>query len=233
MFLRAFFGILCAAFIGNASLVSAHLFSDYTPHGKIDIGPTYFELDFLKSGKTEKTNRMGGAKIDATLQIWRGVCLKGCALLGMDNHKGRLGSFSVGLAHYTPVTDRLTLTPQVGFIWGYIRGRTEIDMLGLDNVKEQFRTTSPYVALELCYKLTDKLLLNACYQYAWCHTHTKIGHIIDEKSHSCGPNYTLGLEYSIDCNWSINAGIGYNISLSKEKHGIRGKGAKIGVAYYF
>lgn len=228
MFVRMIFGVLCATFISSASVVSA-----YELHGKVDIGPTYLELDFLKSGKTEKTNHMGGAKIDAMVKVWGGVCLKGCTLLGMDDHKGRLSSFSVGVAHYTPVTECLSLIPQVGYTWSYIRGRTEIEMLGLDNVKEQFHTTSPYVALEACYKITEKLYINACYQYAWCKTHTKIGEFVDDKSHSCGPSYTLGLEYGIDCNWWINAGIGYNISLSKEKHGIRGKGAKIGVAYYF
>jgi long-subunit fatty acid transport protein len=80
-------------------------------------------------------------------------------------------------------------------------------------------------------------MVMATYQYAWSRTHTKLTHehnkLVSEKSHSCGPNYTLGVEYYVDDHWAINCGIGYNISLSKEKHGLRGKGAKLGVAYYF
>ena len=60
--------------------------------------------------------------------------------------------------------------------------------------------------MEACYKLTEKLTLDLCYQYAWCQTHAKVGHLVDEKSHSNGASYTVGLEYSFDSHWTLNAG---------------------------
>ena len=60
-----------------------------------------------------------------------------------------------------------------------------------------------------------------------------LGTIVNDKSHSDGPNYSLGIDYSLSKHWSVMLGFGYNITLSKEKHGIRGKGAKLGLSYYF
>jgi len=199
--------------------------------GKVDLGATLLHVDILESGKTVKTLHMNGLKGDANLVFWKGISLKPSFLIGQGN--GGLSSFSIGIGQCLPVTDELLLIPSVGVTFSYLHTKIDIEAIQVFGVKERFRSTSPFVALEFCYKLTDKWTVMGMAQYAWCRTHTKIDHIISDKSKSQGPNYSLGVDYSLNKNWSINCGVGYNISLSKEKHGIRGAGLKLGLAYYF
>lgn len=201
--------------------------------GKIDIGPALIDVDILKSGVTEETLHMGGFKADATVLVWNGVCIKPSVIYGEGY--GELASAGIGIGHCTPIpwVDGLILTPSVGIAYSYVTTHVDIEELGLSHLRERFRSSSPYLCLDLCYTfLTDWTLL-ASYQYAWSETHTKISHIVSEKSHCCGPSYCLGLEYAFNKHWAVNIGGAYNISLSKEKHGIRGKGIKMGLAYYF
>ena len=44
--------------------------------GKVDIGPAYLSVDILESGKTEQTLSMGAVKGDATIAVWKGICIK-------------------------------------------------------------------------------------------------------------------------------------------------------------
>lgn len=203
--------------------------------GKVDLGATFFDVDFLQSGHTEKTDHMTGYKGDATIQIIGGVVLKPSFIWGKGD--GELASGSIGLGHCTPIYKGLTLIPSVGVTFSYVRTSIDVEISELNvtfkDQRERFRSISPYVALEFCYSLSEKWRFMGGYQYCWSRTHTKISHFVSDTSHCSGSNYTLGIEYNIDKNWSVNLGAGYNISLSKEKHGIRGKGIKIGLAYYF
>lgn len=200
-------------------------------HGKVDLGATLLDVDILESGKTIKTLHMKGVKGDATLLLYQGLCVKPSILWGRGHGEVTAGSIAVG--YYLPITKKLKILPNVGITWSYLHTRIDLEQMNLFNLKERFRSDSPFIGMDLCYSLTEKLTLIVMYQYAWCRTHTKIGSIVSEKSHSCGPNYSLGVDYSINKNWSVVFGVGYNITLSKEKHGIRGKGAKLGLAYYF
>lgn len=203
-------------------------------HGKIDLGPTLLSVDVLQSGKTEETLHMKGLKGDFTLLFYQGLYIKPGFLTAWGDGELTSGGFSVG--YYIPVTKKLKLMPNVGVTFGYLRTRVDLEIaegIELTDLKERFRSSSPYIGMEFSYSITSKWTLMGLYQYAWSHTHTKIKPLVSDKSHSCGPNYSLGLEYSVDDHWAVNLGLGYNITLSKEKHGIRGKGAKIGLAYYF
>lgn len=201
--------------------------------GKADIGGTLIDLDILKSGHTEETLHMKGFKGDATIQVYKGFVVKP-GFIWARGH-GELASGSIGIGHCFPLFKNFTVIPSAGVIFSYVRTRVDLEMLGPagENLKERFRSTSPYAALEFSYTFLENWTLIGCYQYSWSRTHTKIGKIVSENSNCCGPNYSLGIEYSIDKHWAVNFGAGYNISLSKEKHGIRGKGMKLGVAYYF
>lgn len=224
--------IFCALFILNFIAIQAFECDWFTLRGKVDIGPTIMDIDILESGKTVETLHMKGVKGDTTLVFWKGICLKGGFLAG-EGH-GKLSSYYVGVGQYLPVTDDLLLIPSVGIAYSYLHTKIDIEELQLFDLKEKFRSSSPYIALELCYKLTEKLTLMGMVQYAWCRTHTSIKPIVeDDKSKSQGPNYNLGIDYSLNDHWSLTAGVGYNITLTREKHGLRGKGTKIGVAYYF
>lgn len=208
---------------------------------KVDVSFAIADLDILESGKTIETLHMKGVKADAYFILWKGICLKpGLILLGAD---GQFSSYSIAVGQYIPFKERFYLLPNVGVTWSYLRTKVDIPTpFGvLEDLNEHFRSISPFVGLEFSWKMADKWYLNAVYQYAWSRTHTNInapgiGEIVPEdsqKSKSDGPNYGLGLEYSMNDSWSITLGAGYNITLSHEKHGIRGKGAKLGVSYYF
>lgn len=203
--------------------------------GKADIGATLIDLDILKSGHTEETLHMKGFKGDATVQVYGGFVLKP-GFIWAQGH-GELASGSIGIGHCLPLFKNFMLIPSGGVIFSYVRTRVDLEIPGtdivLDDLRERFRSVSPYAALEFSYTFLEKWTLMGCYQYSWSRTHTKIGDVVSETSHCCGPNYSLGIEYSFNKNWSVNFGAGYNISLSKEKHGIRGKGLKLGLAYYF
>ena len=53
------------------------------------------------------------------------------------------------------------------------------------------------------------------------------------KSKPKGSNYGVMIEHDLNDRWSINLGGAYNTSLTKEKHGIRGYGGRLGCAYWF
>jgi hypothetical protein len=214
----------------------AHLSLCGEIRGKVDIGPTLMDVDILESGKTVETLHMKGVKADATVLIYQGLCIKPGVMWGSGH--GELWSGSVAVGYYLPITQKIKILPNVGCAWSYLHFGLDLEELQLFDLHERFRSGSPFIGMEFCYSLTDKWTLMAVYQYAWSHTQTKIrskmlGTIVNDKSHSCGPNYSLGVDYSLNKNWSVIFGVGYNITLSKEKHGIRGKGAKLGIAYYF
>lgn len=218
---RVLFAIICF------SVSSAQAFI----HGKIDVGPTIMNIDVLESGKTIETLHMKGVKGDANFLLYEGLYVKPSILWGKGHGELTSGSLSVG--YYLPITKKFKILPNVGITWSYLRTTVDIEPLMMFDLKERFRSASPFIGMELCYSITEKWTVMAIYQYAWSRTHTKIAKIVSDHSHSCGPNYSLGVDYSINKNWSVTFGVGYNIMLSKEKHGLRGYGAKLGAAYYF
>ena len=199
--------------------------------GRVDLAPVLLDVDLLKSGKTEKTLHMKGVKGDLTLQLYKGVFIKPTAIYAEG--KGKIVTGSVALGHYTPLHSKFVIFPEIGMAWSYLRTTIDIEPFGLFGLKERFRSSSPFVGVEAYYYMTEKLSLMALYQYAWSRTHTKIQPIVSEHSHTCGPNYALMLDYKFAPHWSATLGAGYNITLSKEKHGLRGKGVKAGLAYAF
>ncbi len=199
--------------------------------GRIDVGATLMDIDILESGKTVKTLHMKGVKGDASFFLYEGLCLKPSFLWGKGHGGLTAGTLAVG--YMIPTWKKILILPNVGATWCYLHTRVSFEELGLHHLKERFRSCSPFIGMEICYPITDQLTIMALYQYAWSHTHTKIKPIVSQKSHSCGPNYALSLDYSLNKQLSLTFGVGYNITLSKEKHGLRGKGAKLGLAYYF
>lgn len=199
--------------------------------GKADLGFTYLDVDILESGKTIETLHMKGVKGDGTLLVYQGLCIKPSFIWARGH--GQVAAGTIGVGYYIPITEKFKILPNIGITWSYLHTRVDFEDFGLYDLKERFRSNSPFLGMEICYSINEKWTLMGIYQYAWCRTHTKIGSIVSDKSHSCGPNYALGIDYSFNEHWSAVFGVGYNITLSKEKHGIRGKGAKLGIAYYF
>ena len=148
----------------------------------------------------------------------------------------------------------LNFTPLVGINWGYLRSTFKYphpmtDALGLaPRVRERFRSQSPYVGFELSYTFRPTWRVVVSYQYAWSRTHTQLRLAgvdpanlpiglqksdTNSRSRSKGSNIAGMIEHDLNENWSVNLGAAYNNSLSKEKHGLRGWGVKLGVAYWF
>lgn len=196
--------------------------------GKVDMGAAFVNVDLLQSGKTVDSVRMRGFRGEATVNVWEGVFVRPiCIFVG---GKGQLDSVSVAVGQFLPFC-KILFQPNVGVNFSYLR--TKIDIAENVSAKEKFRSYSPFIGLEATYTLLEKWTFSASVQYAWCHTKTIIKPVLNEKSRSEGPNYSLGIDYNINQNWAITFGAAYNISLSREKHGLRGYGTKIGVAYYF
>lgn len=210
------------------------------PKGKIDIGAALIDIDVLESGKTVETLHLRGVKTDATILVYQGWFIKPNFIWAEGD--GRLATGGIAVGHCFPVHDKLTLLPSVGYGFSYLRNEIDIPTpLGEREFTRKFHSDSPFISLEFTFKMTEKWILMGYAQYIWSRTITTVkpnfsGSLVpnfSDKSHSAGPNYGLGIEYCVTPKWSLTAGVGYNISLSHEKHGLRAKGAKLGMAYYF
>lgn len=210
--------------------------------GNVEVAAAIIDIDILESGKTVDTLHMKAAKFDARIAFYRGWFLKPSFMYAGSD--GKLVTGGIGIGHCYPLKDvcmpdyltflnNLTLLPSVGIGWSYLRTTVDIDFLQQYDLTEKFHSTSPYVCLEFYYKITPKWYLMGFYQYAWSRTTTTIKPFVKDKSHSDGPNYGLGIEYCFDKHWSLTFGLGYNITLTHEKHGLRGKGGKLGISYYY
>lgn len=208
-------------------------------HGKLDLGGGWLVVDVLESGKTVDTLHMTGSKGDATILVYEGIAVKGGYVYGWGD--GTLTSGTVAAGYYLPLgcchswLEGFSILPTVGITFTYLSTRVDLnpDISAFKDLKERFRSDSPYIGFDFAYTFNEKWTLMGTYQYGWSRTHTKIKPFVSSKSHSDGPNYNLGIEYNIDEHWVINLGVGYNIMLTHEKHGLRGKGLKLGIAYYF
>lgn len=199
--------------------------------GKVDVGPIFMHVDVLESGHTVKRMDIGGIRADAAIKTDCGFCFKPTVTYGVGH--GHLFSGGAGLGFCIPVCDGLIATPLVGCNYTNLRTYVNLHFPGATHLKERFRSVSPYVGLEATYTICTGWRLGGFVQYAWSRTHTTLSHLASDRSWSKGFNYAASLEKDLNEKWSVNAAIGYNNSLSKEKHGLRGYGVKLGLVYWF
>lgn len=202
-----------------------------TIEGRVDIGYAWIDIDVLESGKTVDRMHVNSVKGDATISIYKGLCVKPGFVWGSGD--GDIESFTLAMGQYFPLTERFAVLPYVGVGYGRIHTHIDIPEFGLFHLKEQFHSVSPYIGLDVNFKPFDRCTIFGIVQYIWSSTDTKIENLPKDKSHSEGFNYALVFEYEVYKNFCLSLAGGYNTSLTKEKHGFRMKGAKIGLAYYF
>lgn len=219
---------LLIAFIG---LIAYKIPLHAETKGKVDLAPAYVHIDILESGKTVKRMDLPAVKSEATILIYKGLCLKPNILYGSG--RGSIFNAGLGIGYCLPISERVCLTPSVGCSFTNLRTTINIPLLGLFHLNERFRSISPYVGLDATYSITECWRICAAVQYVFSRTHTKIEHLLTDKSHTKGPNYGIMLERDLNEEWSVQLGAAYNISLSKEKHGLRGYGFKLGLAKWF
>ncbi|MBS4167943.1 outer membrane beta-barrel protein [Parachlamydia sp. AcF125] len=205
--------------------------------GKVDFGPAYVHIDVLNSNRTVKRMDLIAYKADASIIVKDGWCVKPSVLYGAN--QGDLFTASLGVGHCFPIGDKWVLTPAVGIGYSFTRTTFKMPVQGYNFIfKERFRSYSPYISMEATYRIRPDLRVSGQVQYSWSRTHTTIkqpalNQRLKSKDHTSGPSYAAMLEYDLSEKVSINAGAAYNRSLSEEKHGIRGYGAKVGLAYWF
>jgi hypothetical protein len=228
------------------------------PRGKVDIGVAYVHVDVLFEGKTQHKIDVAAIKGDLHYRFWSGFILKPTFLFGGGHNDNQVATWGVGLGFCIPLCQTFNLTPTVGCNWGYLRTSFKIDhpdaaAMGIaPRLRERFRSQSPYIGFEASWTFRPCWRAVISYQYAWSRTHTTLrlagidpAHPalapftgVTEKdtnshSHTKGSNISGMIEHDINANWSVNIGAAYNNSLSKEKHGLRAWGVKLGVAYWF
>lgn len=203
--------------------------------GKIDIGPAYVHLDILESGHTVDTKNLFAVRADACVLVYKGLCLKPTFLTSCNSTE--LMSGGIGIGHYTPIGTDFSITPSVGCNFTYLRTTVDLEIPFLPTrltVTERFRSTSPYVGIDATWNFYPQWRLGGTFQYAWSRTTTIFRSLDVTSKTSCqGPSYAAVLEHDFNDCFSVNLGAAYNISLSKEKHGLRAAGVKLGFVYWF
>lgn len=209
---------------------------------KIEAGPTYLHLDVLESGHTIKEINMGAVKADASFMVWKGITLKPSFLYGRQGHS-EIASGGCGIGQYIPLGDKCSITPSIGCNFTQFKTNIHLPippMPGKLKLEERFRSVSPYVSLDASYCFAKGWRILGIYQYVWSQSWTKIKGLeqigledMTTKSHPKGSNYALVLERDLNDHWSVSLGAAYNLSLTKEKHGLRAAGVRLGLAYWF
>ncbi len=202
---------------------------------KIDAGPTFLHLDVLEHGHTIKKINMPAIKMDGTILVWKGVCLKPTFLYARQGHS-EIISGGCGIGHYFPIGEKCSVTPSIGC--NFTQFKTTMNNYEAApgyfvDFDERFRSVSPYAAIDASYCFVKGWRLIGSYQYVWSRTHTNIKGVETTKSSPEGSNFGVMLERDINENWSASLGAAYNSSLTKEKHGLRGYGVRLGLAYWF
>jgi Protochlamydia outer membrane protein len=209
--------------------------------GKAEISAAYVHIDVLESGHTIHRMDLPAVKADLNWKIWSGLILKPTFIYGHGKHKDEILQAGTGIGFCYPVNSQFYLTPQVGFNYNLIKSSIDFEnpfnSLIKFSISEKFQSYSPYVAFESSYTLCQGFRVVGTIQYAWSRTKTTLKPNLDpnfkKHSHSEGFTYSGMIEYDLNEHWSVNMGGAYNVSLTKEKHGMRIWGGKLGIAYWF
>lgn len=222
---------LIAALIGIIAL-NVHTLEAET-RGKIDVGPAFMHVDILESGRTVKRMDMWGNRVDLSLFIYKGLYIKPVFLYGNGGSaKGGLFSASTSVGYCLPINEKLLVSPSVGYMYNHLW--TRIDLGPMKNLRENFKSWAPFVAFDVYYTFIPTWRVGVGLQYSWSRTSTTIKNVVKNvKSTPEGFTYNFLLEHDLNDKWSVNLGVAYNLSLTKEKHGLRGTGIKLGVVRWF
>ncbi len=202
--------------------------------GKLDIGPAYIHLDILESGRTIDRIDMMGVRGDFSYFIHKGLYIKPTVLYGDGgSKKGSLFTASLGLGYLIPLTKTFLIAPSFGINYGYIRTKVDFPAYQLKDLTETFNSWAPFIEADIYYTFIPSWRVCAGVQYSWSRSDIEIQKLGKSKSKSQGFAYSILLEHDLNDQWSCNIGAAYNLSLSKEKHGLRGTGIKAGIVRWF
>ncbi|MEC7840092.1 MAG: hypothetical protein VX777_08645 [Chlamydiota bacterium] len=198
---------------------------------KLDIGPTAMRVELLECGKRSKKMDMYGVRADGCYVTSFGLNVKPTLLMGWG--EGDLYALSLAMGWCVPVGESLIFTPNVGYSWSYLETTIDIPLLQLKDVENKFRATAPLAGLDVIWNFLPCWRVYGSLQYGWSRSWTKIKDISTCHLNTKGPNYGLMLERDLNRKLSANIAFGYNRALSKERHGLKAKGIKLGLVYWF
>lgn len=195
--------------------------------GKLDIAPSWMKIDVLEFGKTVRKIDTSGARVGLDYFLWRNVLAKGTFLAGRGD--ANFENYTLGLGACFPLKDTFYFTPHAGYTYMNFRTTFDLPQYMLTHIKQHFTSHGPYVGLDAQWCITEKFRIGLGFTYGWSKIKTVIKPLSMVKSSAKGPSYSALIERDIDSKWSVNVGFGYNLSLDNKKHGLRGKGIKVGI----
>lgn len=200
--------------------------------GKVEIAPAYVHIDVISHHKTVQKLDLKGVRGEASVALL-GYYVKPYGVYAKG--KGcELTSTGASFGRCIPIVERILLSTQFGASYTLLKSSHPTDWS--KKVHEHFEGWAPFIGAELVVTLFKGLRLSGSGQYSWSHSHLRIRHIMRSKQYkekARGPTYNAMLEYDLNACWSINIAGMYNESFSREKNGIRGKGCKAGLAFWF
>lgn len=195
--------------------------------GKVDVGAIYVNLQLINNGDKSQELDLYGARIDTSFQIVHGLLGKVAA--SYANGDGSDFVFlTTALGYYIPIQKCFILIPQGGLSYSHLN--TKLDPFDLD---EKFTSYTPFVGIEAVYKYSECINISGSVLYGFAQTKTEIESFPNTKGESKGPSYAIMAEYMLTKCASISLTWAYNLSMSREKHGIKGQGARLAFGYYF
>ncbi len=202
--------------------------------GKVDVGPIFVHIDILESGRTVNRMDMMGGRFDFSYFLHRGLYVKPTVMYAnAGSNRGELFTASLGLGYLFPVAPQILVAPSFGANYSHIWTRINFIPLQLKDLKETFNAWAPFIELDIYYTFMAKWRLCYGIQYSWSRSHITVEKLAKYKSKSQGFAHSILLEHDLSDQWSWNIGAAYNLSLSKEKHGLRGTGVKTGIVRWF
>lgn len=208
--------------------------------GKIDIGPAFVHLDILESGKTIERLDMWAIRGDGAYYIYQGLSIKPTFLYGNGGgNRGGIFTGALALNYTIPVHEQILIAPGIGMNYCHVWTKIDIPTFFLKDLREDFKSWAPFLSLDLYYNFAKSWRICLSVQYAWSKTRTTIHGLpgrlgkSKSKSKSEGFAYSGMIEHDLTDVWSFNLGAAYNVSLTKEKHGLRGTGLKLGLVRWF
>ena len=125
-------------FITLAIAISLFHSVDARVRGRVEAAPLYLHIGVVQSGQTTQRIDMYGGRLDATILPFEGygVCLKPFGFGGWGNGSD-IYSYGLGLGHYTPISDRITLIPVVGVSRTHMETQLDVPALALYNLSQR------------------------------------------------------------------------------------------------
>lgn len=190
-----------------------------TPSGKLDVGPTYLNVEQFFSGEKVRTSNFYGLEAKARVNF-DGLILKPDIVAATGD--GNLISASLGLGTEL-CWKNFSFIPLVGMGVQRLRTPAPEKIFG-DDVSEHRSGRLGFVGADLLYDADNWSFLFS-YTYTWSHTHVTVDYGFSEfdfhETVNGGYIVMAQIDYYLTPCWSIGLGGCLDRSYVEEKHGLK------------